>query len=149
VGRAFFIGADVRPAVTVKIGRGGIETVKFGASYQFQLSWLVSGGLSLAEGYRIPYMPTHIIGGSVDLVWKTGSLLLSAHYEGTRYADTVNEMALEPYCTVHMTVNQGIGKRVTVFASLRNMLNAHYESFAGYYMPGVTLTMGAKVTGGK
>jgi outer membrane cobalamin receptor len=38
-------------------------------------------------------------------------------------------------------VNQAIGKRFTVFGSLRNILNAHYESFAGYYMPGITLTL--------
>jgi vitamin B12 transporter len=149
VGRAFFVGADLRPGLTVKINRGGIETLRLGVSYQFQLSWLLSGGLSLAEGYRIPYMPTHIVGGSADLAWKTGSLIVSAHYESTRYADTVNEMALEPYCTVHMTVNQGIGKKVTVFASLRNVLNAHYESFAGYYMPGITLTVGGRITGNR
>jgi hypothetical protein len=39
-----------------------------------------------------------IIGGSVDLIWDAGSVLLSAHY----------------------------------------------ESFAGYYMPGISLTMGLR-----
>jgi outer membrane cobalamin receptor len=60
-------------------------------------------------------------------------------------------MELEPYCTVHATVNQGIGKYVTVFASLRNIPNAHYESFAGYNMLGITLTAGVrmKLTMGK
>jgi outer membrane receptor protein involved in Fe transport len=43
-----------------------------------------------------------------------------------------------------MTVNQDIGKAWTLFASLRNILNAHYESFAGYYMPGITLTAGVR-----
>jgi outer membrane cobalamin receptor len=91
-------------------------------------------------------MPTHIIGGKIDLAWKTGSLLVSAHYETTRYADTLNEMPLDPYCIVHATVNQNIGKAWTVFASLRNIANAHYESFAGYYMPGISLTAGVRVS---
>ncbi|MDR1900314.1 MAG: TonB-dependent receptor [Treponema sp.] len=144
IGTAWLIGADARPSLTLHINRGGFETVKLGLSYQFQLSWLLSGGLTLADGYRIPYMPTHIIGGSIDVSWKTGSLLLSAHYETTRYADTLNEMPLAPYCIVHMTYNQEIGKRLTAFASLRNIFNAHYESFAGYYMPGISLTLGMR-----
>jgi outer membrane cobalamin receptor len=149
IGTAFFTGADVRPALTLKINRGGIERLKLGASYQYQLSWLLSGSLSFADGYRIPYMPTHIIGGQADLQWKTGSLLVSAHYESTRYADTLNEMALAPHCIVHATVNQDIGKNFTAFASLRNILNAHYESFAGYYMPGISLTAGVRARIGK
>jgi outer membrane cobalamin receptor len=89
-------------------------------------------------------MPMHIIGGSIDLGWKGGSLLVSVHYETIRYADTLNEILLEQYCTVHATVNQNIGKRFTVFGSLRNLLNAQYESFASYYMPGISLTLGGR-----
>jgi outer membrane cobalamin receptor len=144
IGTAFFAGVDLRPVLTLRINRGGIETLKLGASYQFQLSWLLSGSLSFADSYRIPYMPTHIIGGSVDASWKTGSFFVSVHFETTRYADTLNQMSLEPYCIVHATYNQGLGKRLTFFASLRNILNAHYESFAGYYMPGISLTLGMR-----
>jgi outer membrane cobalamin receptor len=144
IGTAVFIGFDIRPALTLNINKGSLQTLTLGLSYQYQLSWLLSGDLSFADGYRIPYLPTHIIGGKIDLTWTTGSLLLSAHYETTRYADTLNEMPLDPYCIVHATANQDIGKTLTVFASLRNILNAHYESFAGYYMPGITLTVGLR-----
>jgi outer membrane cobalamin receptor len=144
IGTAFFVGADFRPSLTLPVDKGGLKSLTLGASYQFQFSWLLSGDLTFENSYRIPYMPTHIAGGSVDLAWKTGSLLVSAHYETTRYADTLNEMPLEPHCTVHATVNQGIGKHLTAFASLRNILNARYESFASYYMPGISLTIGAR-----
>jgi outer membrane cobalamin receptor len=144
IGTAFFVGFDARPSLTMKINGKWIETLKVGVTYQYQLSWLLSGNLSFEDSYRIPYMPTHIIGGSLDVSWKTGSLLLSAHYETTRYADTTNEMLLEPYCVVHATVNQNIGQRFTTFASLRNILNAHYESFASYHMPGISLTLGVR-----
>jgi vitamin B12 transporter len=149
IGTAWFIGADIRPSVTPALNRGGFTRLVLGASYQYQLSWLLSGDLTFADSYRIPYMPTHIVGGLVDLSWRdgtaaAGSLLLSAHYETTRYADTMNEMPLEPYCVVHATVNQGLGKHLTAFASLRNILNSHYESFAGYYIPGVSLAVGVR-----
>jgi vitamin B12 transporter len=144
VGEAYFAGVDFRPSVTLRIDRLGLKTVKLSVNYQYQLSWLMSGNLSFAGSYRVPYMPNNIAGGSVDLDWGGGSLLISAHYEGTRYADTMNEMRLEPHVLLNATLNQGVGKRVTVFASARNILNAHYESFAAYYMPGFAFTVGAR-----
>jgi hypothetical protein len=78
------------------------------------------------------------VGGSVDLIWNTGSVLLTAHYETTRYADTMNEVPMAPRLTVNAR------KHFTAFGSLRNIANSHYESFAGYYMPGISLTLGVK-----
>jgi outer membrane cobalamin receptor len=144
IGTAWFAGVDARPNLTLKISKGQFETLRLGFSYQFQLSWLLNGSLGFGDNYRIPYMPTHIIGGSADLRWKTGSLLVSAHYETVRYADTLNQMPLDPHCIMHITYNQNIGRRFTAFASLRNILNSHYESFAGYYMPGISLTLGLR-----
>jgi vitamin B12 transporter len=145
IGTAQFIGFDVRPVVRIPVNRHGIKSLKLGVTYQYQVSWLLSGTLTYDDGYRIPYMPTHIAGGSVDLVWNTGSALLTAHYETTRYADTMNEMPMDPHLTINATVNQDIGKHCTAFASLRNIANSHYESFSGYYMPGISLTLGGKV----
>jgi vitamin B12 transporter len=144
VGTACFIGADFRPVVTLPLDKWNFTSLKIGANYQFQFSWLLSGDLDFEYSFRIPYMPTHIIGGSIDLAWKTGSLFISAHYETTRYADTMNQMPLDPFCVVHATVNQKIGDNFTIFASLRNILNTQYESFASYYMPGISLVLGVR-----
>jgi vitamin B12 transporter len=144
VGEAYFVGLDFRPAFTLRIDRLGLRTVKLGLNYQYQLSWLMNGDLSFSDAYRVPYMPNSIVGGSVDLDWDSGSFLVTAHYEGVRYADTMNEMPLDPHVLLNATANQGIGKHFTVFASLRNILNARYESFAAYYMPGIALTLGVR-----
>jgi len=144
VGTACFVGADFRPAFTLPLEKWNLTSLKIGFNYQFQFSWLLSGDLDFANSFRIPYMPTHIIGGSIDLAWETGSLFVSAHYESTRYADTMNQMSLDPHCVVHATVNQKAGKYLTIFASLRNILNAQYESFASYYMPGISLVCGLR-----
>jgi vitamin B12 transporter len=145
VGTALFIGIDVRPTVTIGFGRGPFTKLKLGATYQFQLSWLLNEGLGFADALRIPYMPTHIVGGVVDLMWKTGSVMVSAHRESLRYADTLNEMPLEAYCLMTVTVNQDIGKYVSVFLAVRNGLNALYTSFAEYPMPGVNVTAGVRI----
>jgi vitamin B12 transporter len=144
IGTACFTGADFRPVFTLPLEKGNLTAIKIGANYQFQFSWLLNSDLDFANSFRIPYMPAHIIGGSVDLAWKTGSLFISAHYETTRYADTMNKMPLDPYCVINATVNQKAGEKFTFFASLRNVLNAQYESFASYYMPGISLVLGAR-----
>jgi vitamin B12 transporter len=145
VGTALFIGIDARPALTFAFSGGPFRRLKLGATYQFQLSWLLNEGLSFADALRIPYMPTHIAGGVIDLMWGTGSVMVSAHWESRRFADTLNKMPLEPYCLATVTVNQNIGKYWSVFVAARNVLNALYTSFAEYPMPGANLTLGARM----
>jgi outer membrane cobalamin receptor len=144
IGIATFIGADARPSYTIPLNKGALTKITLSVSYQYQISWLLNEGLTYKDNYRIPYMPTHIIGGSVGLDWKTGSLLVSAHYESLRYADTLNRMNLSPYCLVNINYNQDIGTYITSFAVLRNALNQLYTSFAEYPMPGLTLTVGVR-----
>jgi vitamin B12 transporter len=144
VGTALFVGIDARPSLTIPLSWGPFDKLKLGGSYQFQLSWLLNEGLSLDDSLRIPYMPTHIVGGSADLQWKTGSVMVSAHWESRRYADTLNEMPLEPYCLMTVTVNQNIGEHFSVFCAARNVLNALYTSFAEYPMPGLNFTTGVR-----
>jgi vitamin B12 transporter len=144
VGTAYFAGIDLRPELALRIDRLGFTALKLGMNVQYQASWLMNGDLGFSDAYRVPYLPNLILGGSADISWAAGSLLVTAHYEGKRYADTMNEMPLDPRVLLNATINQGIGKHFTLFASLRNILNARYESFAAYYMPGVTLTIGTR-----
>jgi vitamin B12 transporter len=145
IGVATFIGGDVRPSLTIPLDKGPLTKITLGGSYQYQISWLLNEGLVYADNYRIPYMPMHMLGGSVGLDWRSGSLLVSAHYETLRYADVGNSMPLEPYCLLNINYNQDIGPHVTAFAVLRNALNQLYTSFAEYPMPGVTLTVGMRI----
>jgi vitamin B12 transporter len=140
-----FYGGDIRPAVTFAFSKGPFSRLKLGLNYQLQFSWLTTEGYGYANPVRIPYMPTHIAGGSADLEWATGSLLASAHWESRRYADILNLMPLEAYCLVNATVNQEIGKHLTLSANVRNALNWLYTSFAEYPMPGTSFTLSARV----
>jgi outer membrane receptor protein involved in Fe transport len=104
-----------------------------------------------AGNLRIPYMPQHVLDFSAELPWNTGSperegsLSISGRYEGRRFADTGNLIKLDPYVLLHITVNQRIGKTISAFGSLRNILNARYVSFAEYPMPGITFTLGLRM----
>jgi vitamin B12 transporter len=144
-GTGCLIGGDIRPSYVIPFSRGPFTALTLGLTYQVQLNWLLNDDLDFSDALRIPYIPTHIAGGSVDCEWKSGSFLVSAHWESLRYADTPNRMPLEPYCLLNLTLNQEIGKNVTVFAIARNALNWLYTSFAEYPLPGFTISCGLRV----
>jgi len=145
VGTAYFAGADFRPTFTVKPGRGNSASIKIGPSYQFQYSWLLPDGAYSEASRRIPYSPIHVIGGIIDVGWGTGSLLLSGQYESPSFADAGNRLFVDSSFIANATVNQNAGKHMVLFASLRNIFNARYESFSAYPMPGITMTVGLRI----
>jgi vitamin B12 transporter len=150
-GEACFFGLDTRLQCTIPLSLGPVTGISPGVSYQYLLSYLLSGDLDVAADKRIPYMPAHILGFSVDIPWNSGSprregsLSVTGRYESSRFADTGNLIKLDPYVLLNMTVNQRIGKNITAFGSLRNILNTQYVSFAEYPMPGITFTAGLRV----
>jgi vitamin B12 transporter len=151
VGEAIYFGLDSKAGSEIPLSAGPFKKIGFSVSYQYLLSYLLSYGYTYASDKRIPYMPMHTIGVSVDIPWgttgsgKAGSLLVSGHYEDLRFANTSNITKLEPHFLLNITVNQQIGKNLTAFAAARNILNSSYESFANYPMPGITITIGLKM----
>ncbi|MDR0760059.1 MAG: TonB-dependent receptor [Treponema sp.] len=144
-GEACFFGLDAQLQVDIPVSLGPVTQISPGVSYRYLQSYLLSGNLEFASDKRIPYMPQHTLGFSVNVPWNTGSLLISGHYESPRFADTGNLIKLDPFFTLNVTVNQSLGKNITAFGAIRNILNAHYVSFAEYPMPGITLTLGLRV----
>jgi vitamin B12 transporter len=111
-------------------------------------SYLLSYGYDFASEKRIPYMPAHTFGFSLDLPWgsrRTGSLLISGHFEGERYTNTANTGRLDPHFLLNVNVNQKLNDTLTLFGEIRNLLDSRYESFAGYPMPGITATLGIRM----
>jgi vitamin B12 transporter len=151
IGMGFFFGWDTDLKITLPFTIGPFEKPVVSLSYQLQLSWLLNEGLGFSDNIRIPYMPMHKCNISLDIPWTTklkgykGSLLISGQFEGQRYADTANITALDPHFLLNITVNQQINKNISAFAAVRNILNAHYTSFADYPMPGLTISIGMRV----
>jgi vitamin B12 transporter len=150
ISRGAFLGWDNRAKLTLPFSPGPLERPVLSALWQFQLSWLLGNGLGFGDNRRIPYMPMHTLTASLELPWKTakdlpGSVTASGRFEGSRYADTGNAIMLDPHFVLDIIFNQKLNETVTVFGTVRNALNAQYVSFADYPMPGVTLTLGARV----
>jgi outer membrane cobalamin receptor len=143
VGDAVFLGLENKVSYEIPVN-GRLERISISVSYQYLRSYLLSFGYDFSSDKRIPYNPEHTIGGSLDIFWKTGSLLISGHYEGIRFHDRENLTVLKPYFLLNATVNKTITKNIHTFGSLKNILNQSYESFYGYPMPGISLTLGMR-----
>jgi len=144
VGEAIFFGLDSKLRFEIPVSLGQVKKIIPSISYQYLLSYLLSFGYGFADDKRIPYSPAHTISGSLEIPWESGSVIISGHFESLRYNDRANITQLKPHFLLNATVNQKIGKNVTVFGVLRNILNESYESFSDYPMPGITLTMGLR-----
>ena len=144
VGGAFYYGADAEAAVVTPLEKGPFTAVKLSFSYQFMMSYLLAYGYTFESDRRVPYMPVHRPGVKLEADWKTGSSSLTAFFEAERVAEDYITV-LDPYLFITLNASQKIGGAVSVWASLRNALNARYQSFKDYPMPGVTLTLGTRI----
>jgi vitamin B12 transporter len=145
-----FLGLDNRLKVTLPLLPALREKPVFSIFWQLQPSWLLNSTTGFSDNIRIPYMPLHVLGLSLELPWKAGSaglpgsLTLSGRFESSRYADTANLIELEPYFVLNVNFDQKLNKNLAFFGRIHNILNTHYVSFADYPMPGFTLTAGMK-----
>jgi len=141
-GKAVFAGWDNKLKLTLPFNPGFFNKPILGFSWVFQLSRLLSGELSYNDSKRIPYMPMHVIGASLELPWEKGSFLVSGHFESSRYAETQNIIKLDPYFLLNVIYNQKLNDYIGVFGKINNLLNYSYVSFADYPMPGISFTLG-------
>jgi vitamin B12 transporter len=147
-GSAVLFGWDNKVDFTVAASIGPFGKPVLSLSYLFQISWLLSGNLTFNDDKRIPYMPMHTLGISLELPWKTikselpGSLAISGRYESVRYTNTANSAELKPYFLMNIVYNQRVSKNIGVFGKINNVLNTRYFSYDAYPMPGISLILG-------
>jgi vitamin B12 transporter len=147
ISKGAFFGIDSSCRITTPISASLVQKLNVSVSYQFLLSYLLSGSLSFDSDRRIPYMPLHTIGASLEFIgFKGGSIIFSSHYESLRYAETANITKLDPHILFNITANQHIGENMSAFLVLRNIFNESYESMLDYPMPGFTITLGMRIT---
>jgi len=150
ISTAAFFGWDNRVKFIIPFSPGFLKKPIFRLSWQYQPSWLLTGNLSFNNNRRIPYLPLHTVGVSVELPWETsagslpGSLAISCRYESVRYGDTGNLKKLDPHILLNITYNQKVSNNLNFFGKINNALNTQYVSFADYPMPGISLTVGLR-----
>jgi vitamin B12 transporter len=141
-GEAVFIGLDNKIDFTFPFSPGMFEKPILSLSWVFQLSWLLNNNLTFQDNRRIPYMPMHTVGASLELPWKNGSFSISGHFESSRFTETGNIISLAPCFLLNIIYNQKLSKNIGVFGKINNALNSSYVSYADYPMPGINLALG-------
>ena len=144
VGEAVLFGLDSKISFEKPVSIGPINKIAPSVSYQYLLSYLLSYGYTYESNKRIPYNPEHTINAMINFYWLKGSFFISGRYESLRFHDTVNITELKPVFLLNAGMNQKIGNNLTMFGTLRNILNSSYESFYDYPMPGISLTLGVR-----
>jgi vitamin B12 transporter len=144
VGEAVFLGWDSKARFEIPINFGPIKTIVPSLSYQYLMSRLLSYGWTWDAEKPKPYMPAHTMGASLEIQWETGSLMVSGRYESARDTSSRNRSSLPPYFLLNANVNQKIGESLAAFMTLRNILNASYQSLVDYPMPGIAMTVGIR-----
>jgi vitamin B12 transporter len=144
VGEAVFFGWDNKASLSIPVSLGPIKRIVPSFSYQYLLSYLLSYGWTWDSDKRIPYMPIHTLGASLEVAWGTGSLEVSGRYESERDTHPRDNSKLPSLFLLNANLNQQIGENLAAFMTLRNILNASYESMVGYPMPGITMTLGMR-----
>jgi vitamin B12 transporter len=145
IGEAALFGLDARLRGNIPLPFKGIPKLEASLSFQYLLSYILSGDISFASRIRMPYMPLYTAGVSLLLPWKTGSLRVSGHYEGLRYAAytvSANVGRLEPHVMLNLVLNQRISKNCSAFLTLNNLLNRPWFSIQDYPLPGLSITLG-------
>jgi vitamin B12 transporter len=148
VGKATIFGVDLRVNTAVPLHAGPFTGLTLSADGQYRHSNLLSYGYGYGDEKRIPYTSAHAATLSAAVAWAArrgpGSVSLVARYEGVRYADTANLVALAPYALLTVNASQAVGAKVTAYAVVRNALNASYMTMADYPLPGTTVTVGVR-----
>ena len=144
VGQAMFFGLDGKISFDFPISAGPIKKIAASISYQYLLSFVLYYGYTFSSNKRIPYNPEHLLNGSLEFFWQSGSFLVSGQFKGRHYHDTANLISMKPVFLLNAAINQRLGKNFIFFGSLNNILNLSYESFYGYPMSGISFTLGIR-----
>jgi vitamin B12 transporter len=144
VGEAAFWGLDNKINLEIPLSLGPFIKIIPSFSWQYLTSYLLSYGWTWDSEKRIPYMPVHTLGASLELAWETGSLEIAYRYESERDTHPRIRSNLPPYSLLNANLNQKLGKHLSAFLAVHNIRNASYQSMSGYPMPGITMTLGMR-----
>ena len=149
-GNAAFAGWDTKANVNLPLSFWVIKKPVLSLFYIMQMSWLLSDERTFKDNLRIPYMPVHTFGASLEIPWITvknkfpGVLIISGRYESLRYVNSLNTMEMEPVFLLNVIFNQKVHKNFGIFWKINNLLNKNYDSYEFYPMPGISLTLGLR-----
>ncbi len=137
---AFFPGAELQAGASLW------ECLSVKAGYTFIYSFLLNDG-AVEHGFsgdlRVPYVPVHSANLRVELSLAGHAAGVELRYAGSRFTDAANTQDVEGYFLLNADYRLALNETLSFTAAARNILNAEYQTQAGYPMPPFSLRMGA------
>lgn len=141
LGKALIPGAQLQGRLQLPLH------LSFGVDYSFIYSFLLAGPsttYSLSSDKRVPYVPFHTLKADLSYFHRGTRLSLDGEFVGREYTDDANSAStvLAAHTVINLSYLQSIGKRLSISFVIKNLLNAVYETQAGYPMPPFSLWTG-------
>lgn len=138
---AFYFGIDLN--FTLNLFNNHL-IIKENAEYLYTA--LLNENEPLTYGKKIMWTPDLTNSFSVSLVFNPIIITMEANYTGKRYISNLNISYLKPYTLVNFICEVNPSKNIKPYLRIDNLLNTQYESIENYPMPGISLTLGFKMT---
>ncbi len=120
--------------------------------FDANLRWRLARPLHITAGYAYlrstnlaPLVPGHKFNLAADVLVKTVRLSLSTMTVNSRFADVRKTQALGGYTLASLKVDVPVGRRLTLFGLVDNLLDRSYQVVQGYPMPGANAMGGLTV----
>jgi len=122
----------------------GFWTLDFNGEYLYNR--LLDEDNKYTYGKRIMWTPDLTFTLISAWNFELARISLTASYTGRRYTSNMNIYYLKPYVLLGLTAEAApVRGKFTPYLKADNLLNWQYQSVDGYAMPGISLTLGAKI----
>lgn len=115
------------------------------AKYDLNLSYLLTGDLTLKDNKRIMYTPVHIATSDINFNYKNFSALLSCSFTSKRFISNLNYDYLKPYFLMDLSLEYKLKDKITIYTLIKNITNTSYFEIENYPMPGLSAKIGSRI----
>jgi vitamin B12 transporter len=144
LGKSLLPGAEM----TGRLALG--KHLSLSLDYSFIYSLLLNDGstsYTAAADRRVPYVPVHSAGAEIAYSRGGARVAFDGRYVSTRYTDGANTQAtaLAPHILFNLSYLQDVGSGLSISLTVKNLLNAVYQTQLGYPMPPLSLWTGLRL----
>jgi vitamin B12 transporter len=135
-------GAALYPGFEQELKVRVTPRLSVSACYTFLYSFVLSGGLDLADDKRLPMTPVHSLKAVVSSSGQRLSWSATASVASLRYLKTANVAYLRSYFTLDVLARWKASEALSFYAAADNVLDEQYSIIEGYPMPGTKVRIG-------
>ncbi len=146
VGKSFYTGFDII------LDKQITESFSLFANYQFVMSWSLydiqsEKPLQFSDNVRMMYTPINTVAIGGTYTWNRAQLTITGNYVDERL-DYYENTILPPYLFLDLVVSYDVLDNISTYLKVANILNADYEETLYYPTPGISATLGIRITMG-